>query len=132
MLCVGTFLVNSVPALVLFESGASRSFVSVAFSRHISTWREALSRPPRVSIADEHAVFATDVICECTFEIFGVEFSIDLVSIAMGDVYVMVVKDWLSRFGAVIDCELQLVTIRNPSRGVLTVYGEGTRSGSAS
>ena len=39
--------------------------------------------------------------------------------------------DWLSRFGAVIDCERQLVTIRDPSGGVLTVYGEGTRSASA-
>ena len=38
--------------------------------------------------------------------------------------------DWLSRFGAVIDCERQLVTIRDPSGGVLTVYGEGTHSGS--
>ena len=29
-----------------------------------------------------------------------------------------------------IDCERQLMTIRDPSGGVLTVYGEGTRSGS--
>ena len=49
----------------------------------------------------------------------------------MGDVCVIVGMDWLSRFGAVIDCERQLVTIRDPTGGVLTVYGEGTRSGSA-
>ena len=53
MICVGTFLVSFVPALVLFESGASRSFVSLAFSQHISIRREALSRPLRVSIADK-------------------------------------------------------------------------------
>ena len=34
-------------------------------------------------------------------------------------------------FGAVIDCEDQLVTIQDPSGGVLTKYGESTRSGSA-
>ena len=39
----GTFLVNSVPALVLFDSGVSRSFMSLAFSRHISIRREELS-----------------------------------------------------------------------------------------
>ena len=49
----------------------------------------------------------------------------------MGDVCVIVGMDWLSRFGAIIDCERQLVTIRDPSGGVLSVYGEGTRSGSA-
>ena len=32
----GTFLVNFVPALVLFKSGVSGSFVSIAFSHHIS------------------------------------------------------------------------------------------------
>ena len=111
MLCVGTFLVNSVPALVLFDSGASRSFVSLAFSQHISVSREALSRPLRVSIADERVIYATEVLRGCVFEIFGVEFPIDLVPIAMGDVCVIVGMDWLSRFGAVIDCERQLVTI---------------------
>ena len=57
---IGTFLVNYVPALVLFDSGVCRSFVSLSFSRHISVRCEALSRPLRVSIADEHAVFATE------------------------------------------------------------------------
>ena len=131
MICVGTFLVCFVLALVLFDSGASRSFVSLSLSKHISIHREALSRPLRVSIADERAVYATDVIRGCVLEIFGVEFPIDLVPIAMGDVCVIVGMDWLSRFGAVIDCERQLVTIRDHSGGVLSVYGEGTRFGSA-
>lgn len=33
---LGMFLVNSLPVLVLFDSGASRSFVSQAFSREFS------------------------------------------------------------------------------------------------
>ena len=104
MICVGTFLVIFVPALVLFDSGAIRSFMSLAFSHHISIRREALSRPLRVSIADEHAVFATNVFRGCVQGIFGVEFPIDLVPIVMGDVCVIVGMDCLSRFGAVIDC----------------------------
>ena len=102
---------SCVPALVLFDSGASRSFVFVAFSQHISVRREELDRPLRVSIADERVVYASDVIRGCVLEIFGVEFPIDLVPIAMGDVCVIVGMDWLSRYGAVIDCERQLVTI---------------------
>ena len=64
-------------------------------------------------------------------ELFGAEYPVDLVLIAMGHVCVIVGMDWLSRFGAVIDYERQLVTIRDPSGGVLTVYGEGTRYGLA-
>ena len=56
-------------------------------------------------------MYATDVIGGCVVEIFGVEFTIDLVLIAMGDVCVIVGMDWLSRLGALIDCERQVVTI---------------------
>ena len=59
------------------------------------------------------------------------EFPIDLVPIVMGDVCVIVGMDWLSRYGSLIDYERQLVTIRDPSGGVLTMYDEGTRTGSA-
>lgn len=76
-------------------------------------------------------MFATAVIQGCVLKIFGVEFPIDLVPIAMGDVCVVLGMDWLSRFGAMIHCGRQMVMIRDPSGGVLTIYGEGTRSGSA-
>ena len=51
-------------------------------------------------------MYASEVIRGCILEIFGYEFLIDLVPIAMGDVRVIVGMDWLSRFGAVIDLSL--------------------------
>lgn len=39
--------------------------------------------------------------------------------------------DWLSRFGAMIDCERQLVVVRPASGGEPTIYGEGTMVGLA-
>ena len=41
-------------------------------------------------------MYATDDIRGCILEIFGMEFLIDLVPIAMGDVCVIVGIDWLS------------------------------------
>lgn len=58
-------------------------------------------------------------------------FPIDLIPIAIGYVCVVADMDWLSRFGALIDYENQLVTICDPSRGVRTIYGEGPMVGSA-
>lgn len=45
----------------------------------------------------------------------------------MGDVYVIVGMDWLSRFRAVIDCQRQLVVVRTLREVELTIYGEGIR-----
>ena len=54
---------------------------------------------------------------------------IDLIPIPMGDVCVIVGMDWLSRFGAMIDCAGQRVVVRTPSGGELVIYGEGTKLG---
>ena len=96
---------NSLPTLVLFDSGASRSFVSQTFSSGFRVSIDDLECPLRVSIANEHEVFASSVYLGCELVIFGVSFPIDLIPIPMGDVCVILGMDWLSRFGAMIDCE---------------------------
>ena len=107
----GTFLLNSIPTLVLFGSGVSRSFVSSYFCRGFSITQETLTRPLRVSISDEHPAFATDIYKGFVLEIFGVGYLKDLITIAMRDVYVTVGIDWLSRFGALIECKRRMVTV---------------------
>ena len=74
-----------------------------------------LECPLQVSIANEHGFSASSVYRGCELEIFGVSFPIDLIPIPMGDVCVIVGMDWLSRFGAMIDCEGQRVVVRTPS-----------------
>ena len=51
------------------------------------------------------------VFRDCVLETFRVPYSIDLIHIPMGYVCVIVGMDWLSKFGAMIDCEGQQVTI---------------------
>lgn len=54
VLMLSTFLVNYVSALVLFDVGAIWSFVSTSFCRDFTSAREALDRPMRVTIDDDH------------------------------------------------------------------------------
>lgn len=51
-------------------------------------------------------------------EIFGVGYWIKLILITTGNVCVIVGIDWWSQFGALIDCEGQLLIVRDPSGGV--------------
>ena len=66
-----------------------------------------LECPLQVSIANEHGVSAFIVYQGCVLDIFGVPYLIDLIPVPMGNVCVIVGMDWLSRFGAMIDCEGQ-------------------------
>ena len=127
---LGKFLVNSLPALALFDSGASRSFVSRSFSREFGLPVGELECLLRVSIANEHVIFASSVYRGCVLEIFGVNFPIDLILIPMGEVCVIMGMDWLNRFGAMIECEGQRVVVRTRTGGELIIYNEGTRVGS--
>ncbi|KAJ9565014.1 LOW QUALITY PROTEIN: hypothetical protein OSB04_000980 [Centaurea solstitialis] len=120
----GTFPVNSVPALVLFNSGASKSVVSYAFCKNFMHVKGRLDSPLEVEIAAEKYRLCKHVYRNSIIEIFGVKFRIDLIPIPMREINVVVGVDWLSRNGGHIDCENERVVIRNPSGGELTILSE--------
>lgn len=124
MTLLSTFLVNLIPTLVLFDLDVSRSFVCTSFYRGFSIACGALDRLLKVSLAVGRTFSVFEVYCDYILEILDVGFSIDLIAIMMKDVCVNAGIDWL------IDCERQLVMMCDYSRGVLTIYGEGTRVGS--
>jgi len=104
-LCVvGTFLVNGVPALVLFDSGASHSFVSHAFGELLGSGIHSLDRPLSVEIADDRSVIVRHVYRDCTITLCGVRFPIDLIPIATREICVIVGMDWLDTYDAEISC----------------------------
>ena len=57
----GTFPVNSLPALVLFDTGATKSFVSLSFCKNFSLVKGRLDEPLEVVIADEKSRLGSDV-----------------------------------------------------------------------
>ncbi|KAJ9537987.1 hypothetical protein OSB04_030720 [Centaurea solstitialis] len=117
-----TFPVNSVPALVLFDSGAS--FVSYSFCKNFMHVKGRLDSPLEVEIAAKKYQLCKHVYRNNVIEIFGVKFKIDLILIPMREINVVVGVDWLSRNGGHIDCENERAVVRNPSGGELTIPSE--------
>ena len=109
---LGTYLVNSEPAAVMFDSGATHSFVSRAFCNRLGRNVGRLVRPMVVEVADNRTLFVTDVYRGCTLEISGTEFPIDLIPIAMRELCVIVGMDWLDTFDAEISCRRKQVRVR--------------------
>ena len=79
----GTYLLDSEPAVVMFDSGATHSFVSRTFINRLGCSIGKLARPMVVEVADNRTIYVTDVYRGCTLEFSGVEFPIDLIPIAM-------------------------------------------------
>ncbi|KAJ9545069.1 hypothetical protein OSB04_024776 [Centaurea solstitialis] len=116
----GIFPVNSKPALVLFDTGASKSFVSTSFCKGFSNVMGRLDEPLEVEIADEKSVIVRNIYRGNVIELGGVRFRVDLIPIPMKEINVVLGMSWLGRHGAWFDCEGQRVKIRNPSGGDLS------------
>ena len=61
----GTFLVNNHPASVLFDSGADKSFVSLAFEPLLAMTRIKLGKPFTVEVASGEPVVLDSVLRNC-------------------------------------------------------------------
>ncbi|GJU98207.1 putative reverse transcriptase domain-containing protein [Tanacetum coccineum] len=120
----GTILVNSIPARVLYDSGASISFVSFEFSKNLSTPPNKLPFPLEVEIAGNEIVVVSKVYRDVEIEIDDSVFKIDLIHIVLGAFYIVIGMDWLDRYNANILCSQKLVRVVNPQGREIIIYGD--------
>ncbi|KAI3747041.1 hypothetical protein L6452_09484 [Arctium lappa] len=119
-----TFLVNSVPAHIFFDSGASFSFVSNSFCQNLSMATSALNDALVVEIANSCQVVVHETLEGCTLEVIGKSFSIDLIPMTIGGLDVVIGKDWLVENQAEILCAKKLFRFPTTDRVDVVIYGE--------
>ncbi|XP_071740099.1 uncharacterized protein [Rutidosis leptorrhynchoides] len=113
----GTFLVNSKPAKVLFDSGADISYVPLKYAATLDCPLCNRDYSLQVEIADGRFSVANGVYKNCVID-FGIEkFYIDLVPITLGEFDVVVGMDWLDHNKANLDCHEKFVRVRTQSGG---------------
>ena len=105
---MGTLSVNSVAASVLFDSGASHSFVSQQFSqRHEHTPLEIITPRSR---------WQTKMVSHNNqIKIEGLMFSASLIALGPSDIDIILGMDWLTAHNALIDCATKTVQLTHPS-----------------
>ncbi|KAI3669036.1 hypothetical protein L6452_40255 [Arctium lappa] len=120
----GTFLLNSTPARVLFDSGANFSFVSDVFCKSLNLLASVLSDALIIEIANGERVVLRDILRECRLEINGETFMVDLLPMTIGSFDVVIGMDWLAKYQAEILCSRKLIRIPIRDGEFLFVYGE--------
>ncbi|GJQ96551.1 putative reverse transcriptase domain-containing protein [Tanacetum coccineum] len=120
----GTIFVNSIPTRVLYDSGASVSFVSFEFSTNLSTPPNKLPFPLEVEIAGKEIVVVSKVYRDVEIEIDDSVFKIDLIPIVLGVFDIVIGMDWLDRYNANILCSQKFVRVVNPQGREIIIYGD--------
>jgi hypothetical protein len=114
---IGTVPILGFEALVLFDSGATHSFVSVVFVRLSRLAVRTLEPCLAVTTPVGKTVVYKRVVCECPVSIYGRVLPANLVVLPMFNYDIILGMDWLTKHLAIIDCVLKQVT--------LTPWGEG-------
>src|SRR5512136_3174747 len=124
---LGTFPVNSIPATVLFDSGATHSFLSKSFASKHGMEVVSLGRPKLVNTPGNQ-VFSTQYCPSVTIEIEEVPFPSSLILLESKDLDVILGMDWLSRHRGVIDCANRKVTLTNSNGETVSFFASSPKS----
>ncbi|GJW23931.1 putative reverse transcriptase domain-containing protein [Tanacetum coccineum] len=124
----GTFLLNNRYALILFDTGADRSFISTAFSTLIDIIPTTLDHGYDVELADGRIIWVNTLIRGCTLNFLNHPFNIDLMPVEMGSFDVIIGMDWLAKYHAVIVCDEKLVRVPFGDK-TLIFHGDGSNNG---
>jgi len=111
---MGTLRVNSVPASVLFDSGASHAFVSQQFAKLHGLDMENLPTP--LAIQSPGSKWQTTMLCPRNqIEIGGLLFPASLIVLGPSNIDIILGMDWLTAHSAKIDCATKTVQLTHPS-----------------
>ncbi|GJT53865.1 putative reverse transcriptase domain-containing protein [Tanacetum coccineum] len=120
----GMFLFNNRYAIILFDTGADRSFVSNTFSALINITPTTLESHYDVELADGKIIGVNTIIRGCTLNFINHPFNIDLMSVPLGSFDVIIGMDWLTKYHGVIICDEKIVRVPF-RREMLIFHGNG-------
>ena len=115
-------------ASVLFDLGATHSFVSVVFVRLSRLVVRTLEPGLAVTTPVGKTVVCKRVVCKCHVSFCGRVLPTNLVVLPMFSYDVILRMDWLTEYSAVIDCTRKQVTLTSWGEEKMTYVGSQARS----
>jgi predicted aspartyl protease len=110
---LGTFSVNSVPATVLFDSGASHSFITEQFV--VKHDIPMSSMKTHLLISSPNGEMKSTYVCpRVNLKIRGIDFQADLVVLTSSGIDVILGMDWLGKCYGIILCAKKSVLLTSP------------------
>ncbi|KAI3821399.1 hypothetical protein L1987_08966 [Smallanthus sonchifolius] len=120
----GTFIVNDEHAAILFDYGASKSFISNAFSRKLGYTINTIVKAFSIQTAVGKNSTVFQVTEDCIIEIEGHKFPSILFLLTLGGFDIVLGMDWLAAKEAQIICKRKRLQLKAPSGSPIMVYGD--------
>lgn len=89
---------------ILFDSGATHSFISVECANYVQLLVTSLPFDLVVTIPSFEPVILNEACLQCPLTILGMKFKVDLICIPLKHLGVILGMDWLSSHHVLLDC----------------------------
>ncbi|XP_073057367.1 uncharacterized protein [Primulina eburnea] len=103
----GIIFIQQVPAYVLFDCGATHSFMSKRFAKKLGCKLDKLIEPLRIATPTNRAVETDEIYRDCKISISDQTFSANLIQLIMVDFNIILRMYCLARNSAIVDCKAQ-------------------------
>ena len=120
----GTFLLLRLWERVLFDFGASHSFITASCVNVLGLKVESLEKPLHVSSPLGIRVRIDKICRDCELEISRILLMVDLRVMDISDFDVILGMDWLMAYRVVIDCDRRRVTAYTQNGIRITFQGD--------
>jgi hypothetical protein len=108
-----TFLVNDHPAVVLFDSRSSHSFMSTTFAHRFNQSSVEVGHKYRIS-SDGAEVFTNRIVRGATLKIEGREFQAQLIVMLGLSLDVIMGMNWMKAWDVILDTANRTLSLREP------------------
>ncbi|KAI3825116.1 hypothetical protein L1987_06592 [Smallanthus sonchifolius] len=119
-----TFILNNTFVSVLFDSGASKSFISTALCKKVKYAVSKLERAFSVETVEGRTTRLTDVVDDPTIKIEGHRFPVHLFVMVLGGFDVVLGTDWLTTNKAQIICKRTIIRLKAPDGSKVDILGD--------
>ncbi|XP_073317265.1 uncharacterized protein [Primulina huaijiensis] len=123
-----TILINKMPIYVLFDCGATHSFVSKRFAKKLKLEGETLSEPLRVATPASKTIETYKVHRNCKICISNQIVKAELIQLNMAEFDAILGMDWLATNHALVDCQKKSVKLRTPNHEKIIYHGRSKES----
>jgi hypothetical protein len=107
---MGTFLVANYPAIILFDSGASHTFISKNFvEKHCIPYIESMEG--FIIHSPGGQIFTKEVAFHILVTLAGREFPTNMIVLKGQDIYVILGMNWLAQHKAIINTDLRTIKL---------------------
>jgi hypothetical protein len=120
---IGTFFINDISAVMLFDSGVSHSFISTTYVE-IHNLPIALLRCQMIVSSLGGDMPARQLCLKVNLKIRGVDFVANLIVLESRGIDVILGMNWLSKHKVLIDCTKKFVKLTTPDGKELKFVAE--------